>query len=191
LDDRGIRVLFPQGQEIFVFSTAFRPALGPSQSPANGAFYPGVKRPGREADHSLPSSAEVKNGDAMPPLPTCLHGLVLNFLSSWTIFTFPLPYLIELSHVVFLSSFSNSVLQSATTKYSCQIIWKGCCKCCPVIFLQFLRKTTKIVSQDSLFLGRNLNSGPPEFEAEVPTSRPLLLRNQEAYDSSLGFCWLS
>jgi hypothetical protein len=30
---------------------------------------PRVKRPGREADHSLPSSAEVKNGGATPPLP--------------------------------------------------------------------------------------------------------------------------
>jgi hypothetical protein len=29
----------------------------------------GVKRPGSEADHSPPSSAEVKNGGAMPPLP--------------------------------------------------------------------------------------------------------------------------
>jgi hypothetical protein len=37
-----------------------------------------VKRSGREADHSLPSSAEVKNGTATPPLPTCLHSVVLN-----------------------------------------------------------------------------------------------------------------
>jgi hypothetical protein len=33
-----------------------------------GVSFPGVKRPGREADHS-PSSAEVKNVGAMPPLP--------------------------------------------------------------------------------------------------------------------------
>jgi hypothetical protein len=32
-------------------------------------FPPGGKRPGREADHSSPSSAEVKNGGAIPPLP--------------------------------------------------------------------------------------------------------------------------
>jgi hypothetical protein len=30
---------------------------------------PGVKRQGCEADHSSPSSAEVKNGRAIPPLP--------------------------------------------------------------------------------------------------------------------------
>jgi hypothetical protein len=34
-----------------------------------GTLYPGVKRPAREADHSPPSSAEVKNGGAIPPLP--------------------------------------------------------------------------------------------------------------------------
>jgi hypothetical protein len=30
---------------------------------------PGVNRPGREADHSPPSSAEVNNGGAIPPFP--------------------------------------------------------------------------------------------------------------------------
>jgi hypothetical protein len=34
-----------------------------------GLFPPGIKRPGREADHSPPSSAEVKKGKAIPPLP--------------------------------------------------------------------------------------------------------------------------
>jgi hypothetical protein len=43
-----------------------------------GALSSGVKRPGHEADHSLPSNVEVKNGGAIPPLPPCLHGVVLN-----------------------------------------------------------------------------------------------------------------
>jgi hypothetical protein len=34
---------------------------------------PGVKRMGREADHSCSSSTEVKNGGAIPPLS---HGLI-------------------------------------------------------------------------------------------------------------------
>jgi hypothetical protein len=34
-----------------------------------GAFPPEVKQPAREADHSPPSSAEVKNDGAIPPLP--------------------------------------------------------------------------------------------------------------------------
>jgi hypothetical protein len=51
LDERGSRVLLPLG------------ALGPTQTPIQwvpGALSLGVKRPGREADHSPPSSAEVK-----------------------------------------------------------------------------------------------------------------------------------
>jgi hypothetical protein len=48
---------------IFLFTTAFRTALGPTQPPIHlvpGALSVGVKRPGREADHSPPSTAEVK-----------------------------------------------------------------------------------------------------------------------------------
>jgi hypothetical protein len=48
---------------IFPFTAASRPALGPTQPPIQWvprALSLGVKRPGREADHSPPSSAEVK-----------------------------------------------------------------------------------------------------------------------------------
>jgi hypothetical protein len=34
-----------------------------------GALFPGIKRQGREANHSPLSSAEVKNARAIPPLP--------------------------------------------------------------------------------------------------------------------------
>ena len=39
-----------------------RPALGPTQPPIQWvpAFFPGVKRPGRDVDHPPASSAEVK-----------------------------------------------------------------------------------------------------------------------------------
>jgi hypothetical protein len=52
-----------RGLGIFLFTTASRMALGPTQPPIQwvpGALSLGVKRPGREADHSSPSSAEVK-----------------------------------------------------------------------------------------------------------------------------------
>jgi hypothetical protein len=52
-----------RGLGIFLFSTASRTALGLTQSPIQripGALFLGVKRPGREADHSPPFSAEVK-----------------------------------------------------------------------------------------------------------------------------------
>jgi hypothetical protein len=48
---------------IFFFTTASRTALGPTQLPIQwvpGALSLGIKRSGREADHSSPSSAEVK-----------------------------------------------------------------------------------------------------------------------------------
>jgi hypothetical protein len=57
--------------KIFLFSTASRPAVGPTQPPIQwvpGALSPGVKRKWREADHSPPSSDEAKNGGAIPPL---------------------------------------------------------------------------------------------------------------------------
>jgi hypothetical protein len=52
-----------RGLGIFLFTTASRTALEPTQPPmqcVQGALSLGVKRPGREADHSPPSSAEVK-----------------------------------------------------------------------------------------------------------------------------------
>jgi hypothetical protein len=53
------------GLGIFLFTTAvFRTALGPTQSPIQrvaGSLSLVIKRPGREADHSPPSRAEVKN----------------------------------------------------------------------------------------------------------------------------------
>jgi hypothetical protein len=58
--------------------------------------------------------------------------------------------------------------------------WKGCgrkrswpsLRYYPSIFLQELRKTTKILSQDSWSLGRDLNPGLPEYEAGVLTTQP-------------------
>jgi hypothetical protein len=57
----------PQGQRVFFFfyATASRLALGPTQPPLQ--LVPGVKRPGREADHSPPSNTAVKNAWNVPP----------------------------------------------------------------------------------------------------------------------------
>jgi hypothetical protein len=43
-----------------------------------GSVSPGLKRPEREADHSPPSDAEIKNGEVILPLPINLHDVVLN-----------------------------------------------------------------------------------------------------------------
>jgi hypothetical protein len=54
-----------RGQRIFPLASVFRPALGPTQPPVQwvpGGPFPGAKaRPGRDADHSPQSSAEVVN----------------------------------------------------------------------------------------------------------------------------------
>jgi hypothetical protein len=60
LDDQevGVRVLV-----VKIFSPVSRPALGPTKPPVQrvpGAHSPRVKWPGCEADHSSPTSVEVK-----------------------------------------------------------------------------------------------------------------------------------
>jgi hypothetical protein len=62
-DDRGSSVRFPARAGNFSLHHRAKMALGPTQPPIHwvpGALSLGVKRPGREADHSPPSSAEVK-----------------------------------------------------------------------------------------------------------------------------------
>jgi hypothetical protein len=77
----------------FLFSMWSKPALGSTQPPIRWvlvAFSPGVKRQGREADHSPLTSAKVKKMwmyTSTPPV--CLHGRVLNQLSTGK--TLPLP----------------------------------------------------------------------------------------------------
>jgi hypothetical protein len=54
LDDREVGVRVPVGGKNFQFSISSKPALGPTQPPIQwvlGNLSPGVKRPGREADH--------------------------------------------------------------------------------------------------------------------------------------------
>jgi hypothetical protein len=66
----------------FLFATASRPALGPTQLPIQwvpGTLTSVVERSEHEADQSPPSSATVKNAwiDTFSP-PIHLHGMVLN-----------------------------------------------------------------------------------------------------------------
>jgi hypothetical protein len=61
------------GLEFFLFTTTSRTALGPTQPPIQlvpGSLSLEVKRPGREADHSLPSAAEVKECPHSPNTPS-------------------------------------------------------------------------------------------------------------------------
>jgi hypothetical protein len=72
---------FRRGLGIFLFTTASKTALGPTQLPIQwvpGALSLGVKRPGREADHTqlVPRSKNEWNYTSTPPI--ILHGVVLS-----------------------------------------------------------------------------------------------------------------
>jgi hypothetical protein len=71
-----------RGLGIFLFSTVSRTALGSTQPPIQwvpGALSLGVKRPRREADHSPPSSVDVKECvELYLHSPIRLHGVVLS-----------------------------------------------------------------------------------------------------------------
>jgi hypothetical protein len=73
LNDQGFGVLSPGRVKDFLFFTSSKSTLGSTQRPiqwVREALSPGVKRTGREADHSPPASAEVKqmsNYTSTPP----------------------------------------------------------------------------------------------------------------------------
>jgi hypothetical protein len=70
-----------QGKEIFLYTTATRPALGPTQPHIQwvpGTLSPGVKRQGYEADHSLHLAPRSRMVELYLHSPICLHGIVLN-----------------------------------------------------------------------------------------------------------------
>jgi hypothetical protein len=75
-----------QEQYIFLFFTASRLALAPTQSPIKwvlGALSQKVKQPGHEADHSPPFSAKVKNvwsyNSTLPYIFTTWCSLIKHF----------------------------------------------------------------------------------------------------------------
>jgi hypothetical protein len=82
-----------RGLGIFLFTTVSRTALGPTQPPIQWvprALSLRVKRSGREADPSPPSSAEVENERSYTPLPntSSWRGAELSIGT-----TLPLPFI--------------------------------------------------------------------------------------------------
>jgi hypothetical protein len=98
---------------IFLFTTVSRPALGPTQPPISwlqGTISLGVKRPVSAADHSPPSSAEVKNAWSYTSIPQYVI-VVWCLVKHRDNFTFTLQ-VIGTSHII------RKVLQSETWSLS-------------------------------------------------------------------------
>jgi hypothetical protein len=82
MDDRGVGVRVPLRSRIFFSPRRPYGTWGPPSFLSNGYrgfFLPEVKRPGREADHSPPNSAEVKKiwvYTATPPYAFMAHCLI-------------------------------------------------------------------------------------------------------------------
>jgi hypothetical protein len=91
----GVRVR--QGLGILLFTSRFRPSLEPTQPPnqwVTGALSLGVKQRGREADHSPPSSAEVRNAWSYTSTPPKrLDGVMHSWKKESTVT--PLPYCMQ------------------------------------------------------------------------------------------------
>jgi hypothetical protein len=80
LDDQDSGFRFPAGDGNFYLHHCIQNSSGPTQPPSqwvSGALPLGVKRPGREANHSPPSSAELKNAWSYTSTPI-RHGVVLS-----------------------------------------------------------------------------------------------------------------
>jgi hypothetical protein len=81
-------------KEFYVFATASRPAMGPTQPLSQWAT--GVKLSGCEAGHTPPSGAEVKMRGATPPLT---H--TSSWLGAWTTLPFyPSLLFLDYRHIL-------------------------------------------------------------------------------------------
>jgi hypothetical protein len=86
--------------------------------------FPGVQRPGREADHSPPCSSEVKNAWSYTSTPPVrLHGVVLSWSAGTTL---PLP------NLNFVNTFFSASLylnwKQWYTKFNCKnVMWQPKC----------------------------------------------------------------
>jgi hypothetical protein len=117
---------------IFLFTTASRTALGPTQPPIQwvpGALSLGVKRPGCEADYSRPSSTEVKECvDLYLRSPIRLHDVVLSkYTKHRDNFTFTLTFTLLFS--------GCNILFRETCWYNFSWIHEATCLLCCLAFV--------------------------------------------------------
>jgi hypothetical protein len=113
---RGVIPPLPQEGQLYLYLTLLRWVilhLWPTQPPIQWDLSLGVKRPEREADHSPPSSAEVKNAWSYTSAPQ--HAFMAwRSVKKSTGTTLPLPYLIMMTKVCQLVSTLYTVMKCCT-----------------------------------------------------------------------------
>jgi hypothetical protein len=91
LDDRGVGVRVPVRGKNFLFSKSSRLFLVSTHPPiewVTGVLSPEVKGPGREADHSPVTSANIKETWICTSTHPFAYMVYCSLLSTWTIFFF-------------------------------------------------------------------------------------------------------
>jgi hypothetical protein len=103
------------------------PALGPTQPPIQwvpGALSPEIKRPVLETDHSPSSSAEAKNGGAIPPpFMACL------LIKHRDNFIFTLPYKLYRKECPILCNLHVVELQTTSVYFRYRCFSINTCSC--------------------------------------------------------------
>jgi hypothetical protein len=96
-----------RGKKFCLFSEVSRPALGPTQPPIQSV---GINRPDREADHSPTIVRRSRMVELYLNPSICLHGAMLNKLSTWII----LPVTLKLC-LVYSICYGNEVVSLSVT----------------------------------------------------------------------------
>jgi hypothetical protein len=141
---------------IFLFTTASRSALGPTQPPIQRvivALSLTVKRPGHDADHPPTFSAEVKNAwSYIYTLPIILHGVVFKCRLLFILYN-----VTQTGH----RSSEKQLLyyRSVGEKRMTTLRWNSSTR------LEGLRNTREDFNKDSLSVGPELKLGISEFQS--------------------------
>jgi len=117
----GKRFVTRQWQKNFLFSKTTRPALKtiPSTVLSIPGFFPHVKRPGRDADHSPPHNAEFKNEYSYPSAPCArLHSVRRDN------FTFA-QILPQLHYIITLDEYHEILISLQTQAMDLKFSFKG------------------------------------------------------------------
>jgi hypothetical protein len=136
----------------FLLYIMFRPALGPTQPPLHwvpGALSLGVKRLRREADHSHPSSADVKNAWSYTSIPqyVFMAWCLVKHRDNFTFYTWLWDKPENIKHSKSVNDFVRTSQKSRTRLVDqnpgCAFVWM-----CASVFLFVLRVSLSIAQEN-------------------------------------------